>query len=232
MKIIILAAGKGTRLGNNIPKILTTLPGNKTIMDRLLNSITPFVKQIDISLVVGYKKNLIIKKNPSLNYILNNNYEITNTAKSLALALDNIENETIIWINGDLVMDENIFKHVYTYDGNCMAVSNKTILDEEEIKYTTNSKGSIEMVSKTVKNGLGEAFGINKISKNDLNLFKESLNKCADNDYFEKGLEIAISDGLIINPLNINNLFYTEIDFKKDLEYAVQFLKKKEKFYE
>ena len=72
----------------------------------------------------------------------------------------------------------------------------------------------------------------NKISKKDLDLFKRSLKKCADTDYFEKGIEIAISNGLIINPLDINDMFYAEVDFKKDLDFAINFLNEERKIYE
>ena len=220
MKIIILAAGKGTRLGKKEPKILTSLPNNETIMNRLLNAITSCTDQENISIVVGYKKSLIIQKYPSLNYIINDKYESTNTAKSLLLALNNIENEDIIWINGDLIIDENIFKKIYSYSKNCMAVSNKVILDEEQIKYNTDANGHINNVSKIISDGKGEAFGLNKISKKYLKLFKDALKKCTNSDYFERGVEIAISNGLIIDPLDIGDMFYTEVDFEKDLNYA------------
>ena len=59
-----------------------------------------------------------------------------------------------------------------------------------------------------------------------------SLKECEDTDYFEKGVEIAISKGLIINPLDINDMFYTEVDFEKDLNYAIRFLNGDKKIYE
>ena len=107
-----------------------------------------------------------------------------------------------------------------------MAVSSQVSLGDEEIKYTLNSKGHIANVSKIVKNGLGEAFGLNKILKKDLSLFKKSLIECEDADYFEKGIEISISNGLIISPLDIDRSFYTEVDFEEDLNYAIDFLNK------
>jgi len=232
MKVIILAAGKGTRLGYSLPKILTKLPNNETIMGRLLDTIIPDIDIRDISVVVGYKKNLIIEKFPSLNYIQNEDYENTNTSKSLLLALNNIQNEDTIWINGDLIMDKNIFTNIYSYRGNCMAVSNNILLDEEEIKYTVDSNGHIKNVSKVIRDGKGEAFGLNKISKKDINLFKKSLEECKDDDYFEKGIEIAISNGLIIDPINIGEMFYTEVDFEKDLNYAINFLSKEREINE
>ena len=71
MKVIILAAGKGTRLGNNIPKILTKLPNNETIMDRLLNSIKIIASEYNQELpsniyVIGIGLDSLIKTNKDL----------------------------------------------------------------------------------------------------------------------------------------------------------------------
>jgi choline kinase len=60
MKIIILAAGIGSRLGNPFPKPLTPLKNGKSIMQRQMDSITTYFDINDITTVVGFKKNLIM----------------------------------------------------------------------------------------------------------------------------------------------------------------------------
>ena len=57
MKIIILAAGIGSRLGNPFPKPLTPLKDGKSIMQRQINNITTYFDVNDITTVVGFKKN-------------------------------------------------------------------------------------------------------------------------------------------------------------------------------
>jgi choline kinase len=90
----------------------------------------------------------------------------------------------------------------------------------EEVKYTLKS-GFVDALSKEVKNGLGEAVGINFISAKDLELFIKHLEKCDDNDYFEKGLETAISeDGLQLKVVDISRYNCVEVDFKEDLQNA------------
>ena len=69
---------------------------------------------------------------------------------------------------------------------------NTQSVSEEEVKYTLKD-GYVLDLSKNVKNGLGEAVGINFISSNDLDIFIDQLEKCNDHDYFEKGLEMAIA---------------------------------------
>jgi choline kinase len=72
-----------------------------------------------------------------------------------------------------------------------------------------------------VKGGLGEAVGINYISSADKAAVVRHLNRCADQDYFERGLELAIEhDGIRIEPVDISDLYAVEVDFAEDLERA------------
>ena len=78
-----------------------------------------------------------------------------------------------------------------------------------------------DKLSKTVKNGLGEAVGINFIAAKDIKSFITRLEQCDDNDYFERGLELAIEkDGLKISAVDISDYNCMEVDFKEDLENA------------
>jgi UDP-N-acetylglucosamine diphosphorylase/glucosamine-1-phosphate N-acetyltransferase len=55
---IILAAGKGTRLESDIPKVLHTI-GNTTMIHRVINSVNQAGIQ-ELCIVVGYKKDSVI----------------------------------------------------------------------------------------------------------------------------------------------------------------------------
>ena len=100
-----------------------------------------------------------------------------------------------------------------------MLVNSKSV-KEEEIKYTIDTNGHINQVSKIISDGIGEAIGINKISKLYLEDFKKALEKCKKNDYFEYALEIMINNSFKLFPIDISNYFCIEIDFKSDLECA------------
>ena len=86
MKIIILAAGIGSRLGNPFPKPLTKLNNNKSILQMMTENIS-YIYDLDmINLVVGFKKDLIMESFPNLTYVYNQYFDQTNTAKSLLKA--------------------------------------------------------------------------------------------------------------------------------------------------
>ena len=220
MKIIILAAGIGSRLGNPFPKPLTPLKNGKSIMQMQTEHITSKFNIDDISVVVGFKKDLIMERFPELTYIYNPIFDRTNTSKSLLQALKKYRNEPVLWFNGDVVFDENLLDILLPHinDNTSFVAVNTSKVGDEEVKYTL--KGAfINKLSKTVKNALGEAVGINFISSNDIKKFITRLEECQENDYFERGLELAIEkDGIQMKAVDISAYNCMEIDFLEDLE--------------
>lgn len=222
MKIVILAAGIGSRLGNPFPKPLTILENGKSIMESQLENISTYFDPEDIHIVVGFKKELIMEKFPEATYIYNQLYDCTNTSKSLLKALKKAKGESVLWFNGDVVFDQRLLSELIDHinaDKSFIAV-NCARVAEEEVKYTLKN-GFVDQLSKEVSNGLGEAIGINFISSKDIHHFIGQLENCSDNDYFEKGLETAIaSNGIRIEAIDISKYRCIEVDFTEDLEAA------------
>ena len=217
MKAIILAAGIGSRLGNSNPKPLTKLNNGESILGRQVAYLSEYLGVTNIIAIVGYKKDLIMESFPNLLYVYNNFYDTTNTSKSLLAGLNKIENENVLWLNGDVVFEKELLPQIIKCSKSCMAVNTNSV-GEEEIKYNIFDDGNIKEVSKTVSPALGEAVGINKLISSDLSLFKENLEKCDEQDYFEKALELSIQDGMKIMPVDINKYLCMEIDFEDDLD--------------
>ena len=159
---------------------------------------------------------------PNLTYVYNQNFDQTNTAKSLLKAVKKYRKESILWMNGDIVFDKKILIRLKEYIDNDISfvAVNTSNVAEEEVKYTVKD-GSIKKLSKEVENGLGEAVGINFISATYVKKFIKRLEDCRDNDYFEKSLETAIEkDNFIIKPVDISDFNCIEIDFEEDLNNA------------
>ena len=176
----------------------------------------------DINVVVGFKKDLIMERFPELTYVYNPFFDQTNTSKSLLRALKKYKDKSVLWINGDVVFDKHIFdklQPLITAKISFVAVNTNKV-GEEEVKYVLKD-GYINQLSKTVKNGAGEAVGINFISSDDIPIFINRLEECDNNDYFERGLELAINkDDLKIKAVDISQYNCMEIDFIEDLENA------------
>lgn len=223
-QIVILAAGMGSRLGRTLPKPLTTLSDGRTIMQQQFDNIDhAFGRAAKVTLVVGYKLEHIIEAFPDASFVYNEMYDQTNTSKSLMRALQASASGGVLWMNGDVVFDPAVLDRaalMVAQDRSFVTVNTSSVSDEE-VKYTTGAEGFIDEISKTVKNGLGEAVGINYIASGDKAAFLHQLQRVADQDYFERGIELAIQqDGLRIEPVDISDLYAVEVDFEEDLQRA------------
>jgi choline kinase len=227
-QIVILAAGMGSRLGRSLPKPLTELSDGRTIMQQQFDNIHhAFGDSARVTIVVGYKLEHIIDAFPQASFVYNEQYDQTNTSKSLLRALRASAPGGVLWMNGDIVFDPQALDRaakMVAQDKSFVAVNTARVA-EEEVKYTTDAEGYIRELSKTVKNGLGEAIGINYVSRSDKAALVRQLGRVNDQDYFERGIELAIEqDHLRFEPVNISDLYAVEIDFAEDLERANLFV--------
>ena len=223
-QVTILAAGMGTRLGRPFPKPLTLLDDGRTILAQQLENIyEAYGADTKVQIVVGFKLDLILEAAPDVSFVYNERYDQTNTNRSLLKALCTSSAGPVVWMNGDVVFDPAILKRMQANidaDQTVIAV-NTSAVSEEEVKYTVTADGMVNELSKTVVNGLGEAVGINLIAAKDKAKLINWLAQCDDQDYFERGIELAIEkDGLKVLPVDISDLFAVEVDFEADLERA------------
>ena len=102
---------------------------------------------------------------------------------------------------------------------------NTAAVGEEEVKYTVDEVGNIRDLSKRVADPLGEAIGINFVSANQKSLLISALQDVDDNDYFERGIEVAVAeDAAQFQPVDISDLYAVEVDFEEDLTRARKFV--------
>ncbi len=224
LQVSILAAGMGTRLGRPFPKPLTVLASGKSIMAQQIDNLRGvFGGDLRITVVVGFKHDMIMEQFPDVLFAYNEAYDQTNTSKSLLRALGVSHEGGVLWLNGDVVFDARILdtlRPLIQAEQSFVCV-NTDAVGEEEVKYTVDDGGFIRELSKTVENALGEAVGINFVASADKALLMEHLDQCADQDYFERGIETAIeSAGLRVRPVDISEFYAVEVDFEDDLERA------------
>ena len=113
MKFIFLAAGKGSRIYKKIKinKCLIKIK-KKTLIEELIENI-PKKYEKDISVITGFKSDLIIKKlkKYKINFIRNKNYKTTEMLYSLYLGLTKF-NDDILFSYTDVIYDRSIIKKI------------------------------------------------------------------------------------------------------------------------
>ena len=227
VQAVILAAGMGTRLGKPWPKPLTPLSDGRTIMRQQMDNLTRAFDDVRVMTVIGFKLELILEAFPDVAYVYNENYDQTNTNRSLLKALRLTLPGGVLWMNGDVVFDPQVLERVkdlIAAEQSFICVNTATV-GEEEVKYTVDADGYVDRLSKKVVDALGESVGINYISAQDKDRLIERLAECEDSDYFERGIELMVErDGIRVLPFDIRDLFAVEVDFEEDLFRANEHL--------
>jgi len=174
--VVLLCAGIGRRLGKfikNKPKSLLKVNGVS-----LLLRIVSILKKKNIkkiSLVVGFRSDLILKELKKINgikfnYIKINNYRLNGHACSWH-AFKNYwskKKKPIILMHTDIYFDENYLNNILlSKKKNIIGIhSNKNLYRDDSIMAYCNKKNMLKKLDylTTNKSYLGEVLGINKVS--------------------------------------------------------------------
>ena len=191
MRSIILAAGCGKRMhySNNKPKCLLKING-KTLLERLLNQLK--MSQVeDISIVVGYKKHLIIdllkKLCIDIDIIHNNEYEKDTNIYSLVLGLNNNPGSFYLF-EADCIFEDKCFDLIFNplYKNKSVWFS-KGILNINQIGGVIKANQlqkvkDLQIINQYHKrySSYNKLIGVMKVGKNEVNLFEMLLRQYCD----------------------------------------------------
>lgn len=236
MKAFILAAGRGTRISRmiaNVPK--STLPINgkpliRITVEKLLEA------NIEPIVCVGYQKDKIYEALSGLDikYYHNPFFEITNSIASLWFAKEELEGDVLI-INADVYFSEEILERILedTRD-NVMAIDASRV-EVGDYFFSTTDNGCIRKYGKDlpVEERSCEYVGIAKINQNFISPFKAQLEKMIDGQEHQCWWENVLysftdMNRYEINTLDVDGLFWAEIDFFDDYERILNYINKKE----
>jgi len=191
MKAIILAAGRGSRMGNATnekPKCLSYVQGKKLIDYQLTSLKNAGI--VDVSLVVGYKAEML--KCYGSKHFYNPNWAKSNMVMSLFCAKDWLDSDNCIVSYSDIFYQSNIVKKLINstadvaiaYDPNWLNLWSKRFENplEDAETFCLDKEGFItEIGQKTssVESIQGQYMGLLKFSKG---AFQKCLKNIQDLD--------------------------------------------------
>lgn len=229
MKAVILAAGKGSRLGDlteETPKSLLPIDNSSSLLDYnilLLRSIG--IK--DILIVTGFASEKIENHVSSLgiNCIYNPFWDHCNVLGSLYMALPYI-NDDFLFLHADTLVDREIWLNLSSQSASIALPYISKQCGEEEMKIRVDDHGKLFEINKTMDPMLakGEFLGIAYFKDTMISFFQqtsEMLFKSGKlNQYMEEAIQHAIALNLDIEVFDIGNADFTEVDFPEDYELA------------
>ena len=145
---IILAAGRGTRMGGDTPKVLASLAG-KPMIQHLIDTVDSFPSS-KTSIVVGYKSNeverdLVSKK--KLSFVKQKNQ--LGTAHAVKQALPNIrKNSVVVILYGDVPLVKKNTLNRLIKSASTGKLSLLTFIKEDPSGYGRIIRGSKKNVQK------------------------------------------------------------------------------------
>lgn len=241
MKIIVIAAGSGKRLGEdtkNVPKYLIKV-NEKTIMEH----------QLDVFKKIPYENFIVItgphKEKFTLNnitYVEDKNYHQHDILGSLMEARNYISGEVLI-VYSDIIFDDNILSKIVESKSDIgiavdmnweKAYEGRTEHPRSEAENALVNGNDILKIKKNItdENNIGEFLGILKLSVNGSKIFvKKFLELEGTHDgqfhdapslqkaYLTDMIQELIDSGIKVNPIMISGK-WCEIDTRQDLERA------------
>ena len=241
MQALMLAAGKGSRLGKytkDNTKCMLEVNG-KTLLERTIDSLLE--ANIDkFIIVLGYKKENVINfikekeldKKINITYVYNDIYDTTNNIYSLYLAKEYLKNDDTILLESDIIYDKSIIKKLVdsNYESAAVVAKYNEWMDGTVVTLNKSNviKNFIEKKDFDYKDVLSyyKTVNIYKFSKDFSNRFYlpflESYIKCyGNNDYYELVLKvIANLKEVKLYGYVLNNELWYEIDDCQDLDIA------------
>ena len=228
MKALILNSGLGSRMGaitNEHPKCMTEVTYKNTILSRQLRQLVAFGIE-EVVITTGYYDSVLVDYCNALHlplkftFVNNPVYDKTNYIYSIYCAKDQLKDEDIILMHGDLVFENLVMEAVMNSEKSCMAVSSTLPLPEKDFKAVVNN-GKIEKVGIEFFDNAVAAQPLYKILKEDWNAWLENIEKFCEADNRKVYAENAfneVSDKCNIYPCDVKDMLCSEIDTPEDLE--------------
>ena len=231
MKAVILAAGCATRLrphSDDTPKTLLPV-GGVPILRRAITSILRCgFDQFVIG--TGYLEHMVRESVtswvPSLDvvFVSNPDFRATNTAYSLLLAREHVENDGFILLDGDVVFDLSVIEELVERGPDCLAVRSVGEIGLEEVKVSADASDRCLEIGKhiPVRSAMGESVGIELFSAaTSKKLFAALHSRVREqnlvNEYYEASFQQIIDEGASLYGVDIGSKFAMEIDTIDDL---------------
>ena len=237
MRAILLAAGRGTRISRMIEPIpKCTLPIKNVPLIR--HTVEMLVeKGMDITVCVGYKKEQIYKalEGMKVDFVYNPFYDVTNIIASLWFAKQFLQGELLI-LNADVFFSPEILTLILNDSRDNVLAIDKTRIELGDYFFKTSDNGCLRKYGKELplRERSGEYVGIAKLSSSFVPVFNQRLDKLIDMQQHDKWWENVIysfTDNTenSIYTIDVNGLFWAEIDYFDDYERILNYLKCQEK---
>lgn len=229
MQAIIMAAGKGSRLGGlteNLPKSLLEIKG-KRLLDINIAMLHKYGIW-DITVVTGFRDEKLMEATegiPGIALVYNPFYEFTNVIGSYYMGMRRLHDD-FIYLHADTICDMGIFDELLRADGDVVLPVDTGPCDGEAMKVRLEEGRIVEITKQmSVEAAAGEFIGVAKIKRKviaDLNdaaigILRDRIFTAYFEDALQRVFDMKKYD---VQMLRTNDRFWCEVDFLEDYQRA------------
>lgn len=231
MKILILAAGKGTRISRYLsgnPKCTVDI-GDKRLIQYTIEMLNK--KGIrNIGIVLGYRGNVIKEtlKEFNVKYYYNPFYDVTNSIASAWFAKEFLTDfdDTLI-MNGDVFLEELLFEMIMNEKESPVMFADGTRKETADYKFFYQN-GLLEKYGKELDSAdtSGEYIGIGRFSKEFMPEFIATMDNMILSQKHSVWWENIIYDMIKKQNVYVSTIdgkFWAEVDYIEDYERILSF---------
>lgn len=234
MRILLLAAGRGTRISRYLsgnPKCTVDI-GQENLIQYTVRMFKK--KNINnIAMVLGYRENIIkdALREYDIKYYYNPFFDVTNSIASAWFAKDFFKDDDVIIMNADVFLEESLINRIIQCKKSPVMFADSRRKEEADYKFMYRN-GILMKYGKELKGReiSGEYIGIGKFSRGFITKFLERMEKIISYQqhylWWENVIYSMIGETDIYIE-EINDMFWAEVDYIEDYERILNFRKYK-----
>lgn len=237
MKAIILAGGVGSRISREVnkPKSLLDIGDGMPLLRYSVEMLQR--KGIDVSIVLGYKKEMFyeVLDGLNVNFYFNPFYRVTNSIASLWFAKEAItEEDDYIFMNADVYLEPEILDKMLECKETISMLADYRKILEGDYFFHCDETGLVRKYGKEmpVEERTCEYVGAAKIGKEYVAEFKRVMEEMVATEQYTTWWETILYSRcyeIDIHTIDAAPYFWSEIDYIEDYEKIVHFVKEKHK---
>ena len=225
MRAILLAAGRGRRLGQDLPKCLLSIEG-RTLLERHIE-ILPTVGISALTIVIGYQKEAIrehvasLKTSLPIDFVENPRF-VHGSIVSLQVAADHLVDGGI-WMDADVLYPAGLMRLlVESKHENCVLADGRSEETGEEMMLGTRGGRVFKIARRVGKDWdfAGESVGFARVGSAGAKVMKRILDEEVNAERLDQEYEAAMDRAFAELPFGyerVDAFAWTEIDFEEDV---------------
>ena len=227
MKALILNSGLGHRMGEltaEHPKCMTDISATETILSRQLTLLAR-ARLKDVVITTGYFDEVLVDYCHSLGlplnftFVKNPLFAETNYIYSIYCARDELKDDEILLMHGDLVFEFSVLEEIISNERSCMKTSSTLPLPDKDFKAVIKDN-LVKAVGIEFFDSAREAQALYKLRAEDWRIWLERICEFCEIGNRKCYAEVAlnqVTDRCIIEAFDARDRLCTEIDTSEDL---------------